>query len=239
MRLAVALLLATTATAVAEPAACKPEDGAATCKQRCDAGSRHSCATLGIMHLRGEAGGKRDVATARRLLTAACTAKVAHGCGGLGSLVGSIDKDWKRARPLLEQGCTLGDPLACESVGGIINGADPSLPPPQDLKAAARASFPFYKRSCELGGMAGCGFAAAFVVDKLVPGTLRDALDLYVKACGRGMAIACRQAVGVLERGDPEAKALAASLDATRLAADLRAHACKLGDTRACTAAKP
>ena len=234
MKLVVAILLAVTARAVAEPA-CKPADGAVACKQQCDKGSQASCAVLGVMHLQGIAG-KVDHAQAERLLQRACTAKIALGCGGLGSYYGAIKKDWKRARPLLEQGCTMGDALSCESIGGIINGADPALPRPKDLGAAARESFPFYKRACDLGAANGCGFSAVFIADKLVTGTVKQALELYMKACSGGMSIACRQGAALLVRKDPEARALAASLDAARLVADLLKRGCALGDQPSCSA---
>lgn len=233
-RLVVVALLGWTVSAVADPA-CKPADGVAACKQRCDKGSHASCAVLGVMHLQG-VDGKVDHAQAERLLQRACTAKVALGCGALGSYYGAIKKDWKRARPLLEQGCTMGDALSCESIGGIINGADPALPRPKDLESAARESFPFYKRACDLGSANGCGFSAVFIADKLVTGTTKQALELYVKACGGGMAIACRQGAALLVRKDPAAKALAASLDAARLVADLLKRGCALGDQRSCSA---
>lgn len=236
MKLVGLILLAVTARAVADPA-CKPGDSAATCKPLCDKGSQASCAVLGVLHLQG-IDGKVDHAQAERLLRGACTAKVALGCGGLGSYYGAVKKDWKRARPLLEQGCTMGDALSCESIGGIINGADPALPRPKDLAAAARESFPFYKRACDLGSANGCGFAAVFIADKLVAGTTKQALELYMKACSGGMAIACRQGAALLVRKDPEARALAASLDATRLIADLLKRGCSLGDQPSC-AAKP
>lgn len=240
MKLAVALTLSLSLAglASADPApACKPADGAAACKQSCDKGSQDSCAVLGVMHLQG-VNGKPDHAQAEKLLQRACTAKVALGCGGLGSYYGAVKKDWKRARPLLEQGCKMGDGLACESIGGVINGADPTLPKPKDLKAAARESWPYYKRACELGTTAGCGFAAVFIADKMVAGTARSALELYMKACERGMGIACRQGAALLVRNDPESKALAASLDTRRLVADLLKRGCALGDRPSCDAKK-
>ena len=236
-RFVLATMLVLTTRAAAEPA-CKPSDGAAACKERCDKGSQDSCAILGVMYLQGSAGNKPDHAQAEKLLQRACTAKVALGCGGLGSFYGAVKKDWKRARPLLEQGCKMGDALACESMGGVINGADPSLPQPKNATVAARESGPFAKRACVLGGMAGCGFAAVFIADKMVAGTVKDALQLYMKACERGMGIACRQGAGLLVRDDPESKALAASLDAQRLIADLLKRGCALGDQRSCTPKK-
>ncbi len=235
-RCVIVALLALTAHASAEPA-CKPTDGVAVCKRQCDQGSQDSCAVLGVMHLQGVAG-KVDHAQAERLLERACTAKIALGCGALGSYYGAVKKNWKRARTLLEQGCAMGDALSCESIGGIINGANPTLPPPKDLGLAARESFPFYKRACDLGSANGCGFAAVFIVEKLVAGTAKEALELYMKACSRGMAIACRQGAALLVTKDPDAKALAASLDAGRLIADLLKRGCALGDKPSC-AAKP
>jgi len=52
----------------------------------------------------------------------ACAAKVAFGCGALGSMYVML-KDVKRGRPLLERACTAGDMLACESLGSLEAGA--------------------------------------------------------------------------------------------------------------------
>jgi TPR repeat protein len=237
-RVVLVLIAAMAVRAHADPKsalACKAEDGERACRQRCDKGSQDSCAILGVMYLQGVAGGKPDPAHAEPLLERACAAKVALGCGGLGSLVGAFKKDAKRARTLLEKGCSLGDPVSCESVGGMILGAHERSPKP-DTVAAARESYGFYKRACDLGSANGCGFCAVFIADKLVPGTVEQALDLYVKACSRGMAVACRQAVGLLTRNDPEAKALAATLDVPRLSADLLKRGCELGDAQSCRA---
>ena len=217
--------------------ACKQEDGTAVCKLKCEKGSQESCAILGIMHLQGAGGSKPDYPQAERLLKRACSAKVALGCGGLGSLYGAIKKDFKRARPLLEKGCSLGDALSCESVGGLLAGADESQPPPADITAASRKANVYYKRACDLGSASGCGFCAAFIADKIVPGTTKEAVELYLKACSRGMAIACRQGVNLLNKDTPDSKALAASLDAARLSADVLKRGCELGDTKSCAMA--
>jgi TPR repeat protein len=139
----------------------------------------------------------------------------------------------KKARPLFEKACTMGDALSCESLGGLAMGADRVTPPP-DPTATARKANVYYKRACELGSGDACGFCAAFIVDKIVDGTATAALDLSVKACSGGMAIACRQAAELLARDTPESKALAAGYDAPRLTADLLKRACKLGDPKAC-----
>jgi TPR repeat protein len=229
----VVFFLAAAAIARAEPpAACVPKDGPDVCKQRCDAKSPESCAVLGIMYLRGDIGGKHDLAKAEPLLRRACDAKVPLGCGGLGSLYG-VQGKFDKARALLERGCAMGDALSCESLGGQALGADGGKPP-ADIVAASRKANVYYKRACELGSGTACGFCAVFIVDKMVEGTAKEALDLYVKACSSGMAIACRQAAELLEKNTPESKELAAGYDAPRLTADLRKRACKLGDEKAC-----
>lgn len=237
----VVVLSAFSATSWAGPKfgpACKPQDGPAICKASCKKGSQESCAVLGVMHLQGAAGGKADYTEAERLLRGACSAKVALGCGGLGSLLGGIKKDFKRARPFLEKGCKMGDALACESMGGLVQGAHKPQSPPSDITAAARKAHVYYKRACDLGSAKGCGWCAAFIVDKIVPGTAKEALELYLKACGGGMAVACHQGVNLLNQDTPESKALAASLDAARLSADLLKRGCELGDAQSCEMAK-
>jgi uncharacterized protein len=212
--------------AAAQPAGCTTKDGAEVCKQKCDAGSQESCAVLGIIHLRAN-----DFAKAEPLLQRACDAKVPLGCGGLGSLVG-VQGDPKKARQLFEKACKMKDALSCESLGGMTMGGNGV--PPKDPTAAARKANVYYKRACELGSGTACGFCAAFIVDKIVKGTAKEALDLYVKACSGGMAIACRQGAELIVKDTPESLQLAATYDAPRLTADLLKRACELGDTKAC-----
>ena len=221
---------------------CKPGDSAHRCKAACASGAQESCAVLGIMHLRGEAGGKPDLSTARRLLKAACRARVALGCGGLGSLY-MLRKLPRKARPMFEKGCKMGDALACESLGGMTVGAgmgpggrDTAPTGASDLNARTRRAAPYYRRACQLGSGTGCAFVAAFIADGIVRGTAREALDLYVKACGRGVGMACRHAVDLLKK--PKAKKLAATLDVPRLSADLLKRGCKFGDAKSCARTK-
>jgi uncharacterized protein len=230
--LVIAIVLAAPAIARPEPAACVPKDGPDACKQKCDAKSQQSCAVLGVMYLRGQVGDKHDLAKAEPLLRRACNANVALGCGGLGSLLG-VKGNVKKARPLFEKACAMGDALSCESLGGLTMGADRVTPPP-DPTAAARKANVYYKRACELGAGTACGFCAAFILDKIVDGTVKEAFELYVKACSDGMAIACRKAADLLARDTPESKDLAAGYDTPRLTTDLLKRACKLGDPKAC-----
>jgi hypothetical protein len=233
--LTIAAILSMTTMARAEPTACRRQDGADACMKKCEARSEVSCAVLGLMYLRGEVGNKPDHAKAEPLLHRACSAKVALGCGALGSLYG-VRGDFARARPLFEKACGMGDALSCESLGGIILGADGSEAR-SDLLAATRKANVYYKRACDLGAATACAFCAAFIVDKIVKGTVKEALELYVKACNGRMALACRQAADLVTGDTPESKALAATLDAPRLAAELLSRACKLGDTNACARA--
>jgi hypothetical protein len=230
--LVIAIVLAAPAIARPEPTACVPKDGPDACKQKCDAKSQQSCAVLGIMYLRGEIGGKQDLAKAEPLLRRACNAKWALGCGGLGSLL-AVQGNFEKARPLFEKACMMGDALSCESMGGLLMGAD-GAPRPPDPTAAARKANLYYKRACELGSGTACGFCAAFITDKIVEGTAKEAFELGVKACSAGMAIACRHAAELLARDTPESKELAAAYDAPRLRADLLKRGCKLGDAKSC-----
>ncbi len=220
----------------ADTAACQPQDGSDACMKKCEAKSQESCAVLGIMYLRGQVGNKPDYTRAEPLLRGACSAEVALGCGGLGSLYG-VQKKFKQARPLFEKACKMRDALSCESLGGLILGADGGKPPPSNLTASTRKANVYYKRACELGAPTACAFCAAFIVDKIVQGTAKEALELYVKACSGGIGMACRQAADFVMRDTPESKELAATLDAPRLSADLLKRACELGDTKACARA--
>jgi TPR repeat protein len=234
MRIALLVLLAATTSARAEPA-CQPSDGPDICTKRCDAGSQDSCAVLGVMHLRGELGGKSDRAKAEALLDRACKAKVALGCGGLGSLYGTR-KDWKRARSLFESACTMGDALSCESLGGLAVGADGT--PVADYKAASQKASVYYRRACDLGSGPGCAFVAVFIVDKIIAGTAKDALELYMKACGRGVEVACRQGADFLTHPMFTSSPFAKTVEVDRLSADLLARGCKLGDAKSCERTK-
>ncbi len=219
--------------AVAPPSAktvasCKQEDDRELCKAACESGSNQSCAFLGVQLL--QAGMHED---AERPLVQACNAEVALGCGGLGSLHG-LRKDWVAAKEALETGCSLGDGLACESLGGVVQGAN-GAPQPTDVTTALKAAVPLYRKACDLGATRGCGWVAAAISDGAVQGSLKDALDLYVKACSGGaMPMACRHAVGLFHKGTPESQQLASQFDAERLGEDLLSRGCKLGDRKAC-----
>ena len=208
---------------------CKLQDGAADCKAACDAGSQQSCANLGILLLQDG-----DQQNAERLLTQACNAQIALGCGGLGSLHG-LRKQWELAGQYLQKGCKMGDGLACESLGGLAQASD-RAPRPADAEQGLRDAVPYYRRACDLGATRGCGWVAAAISDGLVAGTLQEALDLGTKACGGGdpMPIACRHAVELFERNTAESHELAARYDVERLTADLLSRGCKLGDSKSC-----
>jgi TPR repeat protein len=132
----------------------------------------------------------------------------------------------------------MGDGLSCESLAGIEAELE-AAKPKRDIDALTRRQIPFYRRACELGTANGCAFIAAFIVDKVIDGSAQEAFDLYVKACSRGNAIACRHTAGLLHRNEQEWKAIAAKLDVNRLTADLMSRACKLGDAKSCAPAKP
>lgn len=208
---------------------CNPEDGVGACEAACDAGVQESCAFLGLLLLRD---GQHD--KAEPLLTRACAARIALGCGGLGSLH-VLRKAWEPAREYLERGCSMGDGLACESLGGLVQGGG-GAPAPADVTRALQEAVPLYRRACELGATRGCGWVAAAIADGAIEGTLQEALELYVKACGGAdsMPIACRHAVGLLHRGSDESRQLASQFDVERLTADLLSRGCELGDTMSC-----
>lgn len=234
--IAMATLVSLVRVSSSEPPACEYQDGPQKCKTRCDQGSQTSCASLGLMYLRGQFV-KSDLAAAEPLLRKACDANVPVGCGGLGSLF-VVRGNLKSGRPLLERGCNLGDGLSCESLAGIEAELEAAKAKP-DFDAVTRRQIPLYRRACELGTANGCAFVAAFLVDKALDGSAQEAFDLYVKACSRGNAIACRHTARLLHRNEQEWKAIAAKLDVKRLTADLMSRACKLGDAKSCAPAKP
>ncbi|MBS1121838.1 MAG: Sel1 domain repeat-containing protein [Deltaproteobacteria bacterium] len=215
---------------------CTYEEGREACTLKCDRGSNESCAVLGLMYLRGDVM-KTDYPKAKALLERACAADVAVGCGGLGSLYGAVEKDFARARPMFEKGCSRGDPLSCESLGGIEAGADGHKV--DDHLAASRRANVYYRRACELGSGPGCAFAAVMIADKTVEGQMSESLDLYMKACGRGVGMACRHGAKFLNKDTPEWKQVAATVDSTQLTADLLERGCKAGDVESCKLQAP
>lgn len=170
----------------------------------------------------------KDLAQAEILLTRACSAKVALGCGALGSLYG-LRGDSKRARRQLEQGCTMGDPLSCDSLGGleseVSQGGTRAASRESRRKAAA-----YYRRACDLGSGRGCAFAAAAIGDGIVAGAPKDALVLYVKACSRGLGVACRLGVDLAAKES----SLASHYDVPAICAELLRRGCEAGDAICC-----
>lgn len=187
------------------------------------------------MYLRGELV-KADAAAAEPLLRKACDAKVAVGCGALGSLF-AMRGNPKAGRPFLERGCNMGDGLSCESLAGMEIELEAAKPKP-DFGAAIRRQVPFYRRACELGTANGCAFVAAAITDKAIDGSAQEAFDLYFKACNRDSGTACRLTASLLHRDEPEWKAIAAKLDVNRMTADLLRRGCKQGDAKSCSSAK-
>jgi TPR repeat protein len=130
----------------------------------------------------------------------------------------------------------MGDALSCESLGGLALGADGS--PVADYKTATQKAAVYYRRACDLGSGPGCAFVAVFIVDKEIAGTAKDALELYMKACGRGVEIACRQGADFLTHPMFTSSPLAKTVEVDRLSADLLARGCKLGDAKSCERTK-
>jgi TPR repeat protein len=129
----------------------------------------------------------------------------------------------------------MGDGLACESLGGLARGLDGS-PQPTDVTRGLREAIPFYRKACDLGATRGCGWVAGAITDGFTQGALKDAFQLYVKACNGPdkMPVACRAAVSVLHQGTAESRELAAEYDLDRLSVELLKRGCKLGDAQAC-----
>jgi TPR repeat protein len=208
---------------------CKPEDGVDACRRFCKFGSHESCAYAGVLLL--QAGTLED---AQGPLVDSCGAGIALGCGALGSLHG-LKNDWKTAREYLEKGCSMGDGVACESLGGIEHGFN-SAQPPADPTQAFRNAVPLYRRACDMGVSRGCGWVAAGITDGAIDGSLKEALGLYVKACGGhpAMPVACRQAAGILQMETPESRELARDAATAGSAAGLLKRGCELGDEESC-----
>lgn len=229
--MSVTVIAAPPQTKAAKP--CQPQDGKDVCNASCDAGVKQSCAVLGLMYLRGEIGGTPDHANAERLLRAACEARVPLGCGALGSLF-AVQRDYRQSKLYLTKGCDLNDVLSCESLAGQAMGIDGFPPASSDPQAAMRIAVTYHRRACTLGAGDGCAWAAAAIADGLVKGTKKEALDLYVTACNREIATACRKAEELLNSDPATAKQLAEGFDVAKLSTDLLRRACKLGDAKAC-----
>ena len=187
---------------------------------------------LGLMYLRGDVM-KTDYPKAKGLLERACAANVAVGCGGLGSLYGVVEKNFARARLMFEKGCSGRGPTVVR---------EPWWGSRQERTATrSMTTLPHLdERTSTTDGRAssgsgpGCAFAAVMIADKTVEGPMSESLDLYMKACGRGVGIACRQGAKFLNKDTPEWKQVAATVDSARLTADLLERGCKAGDAESC-----
>lgn len=210
------------AAAWAQSVPCSLGGPRAACVAACEGGDPEACAKAGVHALRSGEGLEQGIAQLRK----ACGARVALGCGALGSALVAgtgVPKDIAEGRKLFERACEGGDGLSCLSLGGLATGMSAQTP---DLPAAAR----YYDRACTLGQPRGCAFTAAIIADGIVsgPGWERSrVLGLLELGCEGDIDVACAQLGDALRDGTYGPAQLAR-------AATLHAKACRLGLTRAC-----
>ena len=216
--------------------ACSSGDANA-CQAACKEGSDFACVLYARHQALGRNGLKTDVAAARKTLESYCGAPRtndlgkrqvrAYACGVLGSLVGAGivggKKDLPRAKSLFEIGCTDGDPLSCESLGGIYGGYAGE----EHIDFAK--SLRWYERGCELQNGRCCQMAGAILGDGATgkKDPARSA-KFFGMACEQDLAPACGLLAKYYATGQGVKK------DAKR-AATLSEKACRLGYQKACS----
>jgi TPR repeat protein len=181
------------------------------CLQQCKKGDAESCNRLGVAILNG--GG--DPADAQRAFAKACDADNVEGCKNLGLALGREGGHPRETLEALSKACLLGYGDACLSMGDALAEAN------QFVKAAR-----VYKRGCEAGSYLACSKGAYLYSagqGNVVPRDDALALQMSVRACHGGQAVACGNAGLKFEFGE------GVRADA-KMAEALYQHACSLED---------
>jgi uncharacterized protein len=125
-----------------------------------------------------------------------CEGGHSAACWRLGSryLNGSLKSpEENRASVLLEMGCALQHPKACQQVGRIHEHADP----PDDEKAGA-----YFGRACLLGDIEGCTSQTEMILAGRIDGSVKDSTSAFEFAClKRSLPGACTALALELMRG--------------------------------------
>ncbi len=220
----------------------------------CDGGDADACADLGLLHERGlvSAG---DATSPLSLYEKSCTGGSDKGCVTLANalVAGKITQpDPQRAIGLLTDACNRGAGEACNQLGRFYMNGAPGIGQSSEQayamfqKACDNAYAPgcgtmaelmmdgqiktggpaqalkLYQRSCKLGDTTGCYRMGQMSMVDPSPENVDKAIGYYGQACNMGMGPACRELAGLIKSKEPDR------------AKELRALACRLGDTESC-----
>ena len=167
------------------------EGGEELLQGACDAGHPDACFRQAIRQDEGWEADQWD-ATYGRL----CEQGHSEACWRLGSryLNGSLKApDETRAENLLEAGCALRHPRACQQVGRIHEHAMPS----RDDEAGN-----YFGRACLLGNIEGCASQAKMILAGRIDGSVKDSTEAFESACRkRNLPGACTALAIELMRG--------------------------------------
>ena len=140
--------------------------------------------------LRSGAGGAKDVAKAKDVLTKACDHNDFEACTDLGFLYEDgtgVARDAAKARSLYEKGCNMGHAMSCNALSNVYANAIGT--PADPVKAAGLA-----REACEGAFAAGCGsygiMLARGIGSAKDPANAKPYLD---QACRSQVAAACSE----------------------------------------------
>ena len=143
-----------------------------------------------------------------------------------GSRAAQEQGDMARLRDFVDQGCRLGNAVACGDLGiSYVTG----LARPVDIEAGV----PLLQKSCAAGhGQACAHLGWMYYTATGLPANLPRAFELFAEGCDKGSGLACRNISLMYDAGELVEK------DAAR-AAELRDLACRRGDRLSCPAKGP
>jgi uncharacterized protein len=155
-------------------------------RRACDAGELVACRDLGRATVAGE-GIKKDAAAGVALLDQACLGGDGAACVDQGAALLARKATAEQAQYAFRRACYGGEPDGCRALGDLYAKGKGGLG--KNPKIAAK----FYERGCKDGVMAACtGLADAYRTGKGMAKDPTRAKALYVDACDRGHAPACK-----------------------------------------------
>lgn len=182
-----------------------------------------SCTGLASRYEIGD-GVERDKQRAATIYRAACEAKVAEGCTGLGMLGADAGLDGDGVRKALRTGCILGDEVGCSALAGVLVDSERKPERAEGLLMLERLCMATSRdknaKSRQLH-VAACFARAEHATEP------RERVGYYSRACAGGYQRGCEQLAQIYFRGeDPDADPAASNRALARL--------CKTGTMAAC-----
>ncbi len=182
-----------------------------------------TCTGLAARYEVGD-GVERDKKRAAAIYRAACDAKVAEGCTGLGMLGAEAGLDGEAIRKALRTGCTLGDEVGCSALAGVLVDSEHKPERTEGLLLLERlcSAAPRDKggRTHQLHVTA-CYERAEHASDA------RERVGYFSKACAGGYQRGCEELAKIYFKDeDPDADTIASTRALHRL--------CKSGTIAAC-----